>query len=766
MIDDTIGNKTTIGNMPTMRQYTGSALGRIDQYELLKELGGGGFGTVYLARDTVSGVDVAVKGLPPLVKNNREEMENIRSNFALVSRLHHPNIAAALVLHPAKEVTYAAEDARQKLRVDPGDTLMVMEYAPGVTLSKWRKQFPNGIVPFAKALEITRQIASALDYAHERKIVHRDVKPTNVMVETAADGLVTARVLDFGLAAEVRSSMGRVSREIHDTSGTRPYMAPEQWGGDSQGPATDQYALAATFYELVAGHVPFANAFETGDPMIMITVVTTRQPEMPNGLPESARNALAKALAKKPSDRFASCCDFTAALAGSVSAAHVPAIAAKASPLPHSHIKAAATEEGAKRARAETKIRMLRLKQISDDNGFAKRKSGLNDAFQKADIFFESELWSDAASSFDECSRQVEFLEELDSERKTADEKRKNAVEAQDSAKNAQAEKYTATEWGNAIKLLSDGEAAYGRMDFATAIVAFSDSAAGFSKSEQKAIEERKEAERKAREEAERKAREEAERKVREEAERKAREEAERKAREAAERKAREEADHKAIEEWVRCGKVQLWEGGPYWATKNIGAETPVDYGFYFWWGDTVGYKRVGDSWEASDGSKSGFQFSKDNTPTDGKSISELTNNGWITVKGKGWFSKKYALAPERDAAHVHWGGEWRMPTKQELDDLSSKCDWEWTTVNGVNGYVVRGRGNYVSASIFLPCAGNGSGTSLYLAGSYGGYWSSVPHSVYSYGAWGLDFNSSCHSTDDNGRDGGQSVRPVQGFTQ
>ena len=116
-------------------QTKGVALGRIDQYELLRELGGGGFGMVYLARDTVAGIEVAVKGLPPLVRNIADELECIRENFALVSKLHHPHIAAALVLHPAKEVTYADESVRQALRVLPNDYLLVMAYAPGVTLS-------------------------------------------------------------------------------------------------------------------------------------------------------------------------------------------------------------------------------------------------------------------------------------------------------------------------------------------------------------------------------------------------------------------------------------------------------------------------------------------------------------------------------------------------------------------------------------------------------------------------------------------------------
>ncbi len=125
-----------------------------------------------------------------------------------------------------------------------------------------------------------------------------------------------------------------------------------------------------------------------------------------------------------------------------------------------------------------------------------------------------------------------------------------------------------------------------------------------------------------------------------------------------------------------------------------------------------------------------------------------------------------YTLAPEHDAARAHWGGGWRMPTYQELSDLRSNCDWAWTTQGGVNGYVVSGRGDYASVSIFLPCAGDGYGASLSNSGSNGLYWSSVPYSD-SYGSsWYLGFGSGGHGTYNSFRLSGQSVRPVQGFAE
>ena len=210
--------------------------------------------------------------------------------------------------------------------------------------------------------------------------------------------------------------------------------------------------------------------------------------------------------------------------------------------------------------------------------------------------------------------------------------------------------------------------------------------------------------------------------------------------------------------------KGQLWAGGPIWADKNVGAENPWDYGLYFWWGDTVGYKRSGSAWVASDGSSQNFSFGSGNTPTYGKSVSTLQSEGWVVSK-----NGTYVLAPAHDAAQVHWGGSWRMPTKDELSALSSNCNWTWTTTNGVSDYLVRGRGDYASASIFLPAAGFGSGygTSLYYAGSYGYYWSSVPYEYDSDDAWNLFFSSDGHDLNYySDRYNGRSVRPVQGVAE
>ena len=200
---------------------------------------------------------------------------------------------------------------------------------------------------------------------------------------------------------------------------------------------------------------------------------------------------------------------------------------------------------------------------------------------------------------------------------------------------------------------------------------------------------------------------------------------------------------------------VRLWAGGPYWAEMNLGAETPWEYGLYFWWGDTVGYKRVGEAWVASDGSSANFSFGTNNTPTYGLTPDELLNAGWTTAEG--------VLAPKHDAARVQLGGGWRMPTAQELWDLINYCDWTWTNTNGVNGYVVRRRGDFADACIFIPAAGYGYKTSRWDSSSYGNLWSSVPNSDDRSRSWFLGFVKGDHALYDYGtRDCGLPVRPVR----
>lgn len=215
------------------------------------------------------------------------------------------------------------------------------------------------------------------------------------------------------------------------------------------------------------------------------------------------------------------------------------------------------------------------------------------------------------------------------------------------------------------------------------------------------------------------------------------------------------------------CGKndkslpvgVQLWEGGPYWAECNVGATKPEEYGYYFWWGDTEGYKRnaSNNDWVSVRNGVS-FTFAKGNCPTFGKSNSDLQAEGYIDSTGN--------LMAKYDAATAYLGSPWRMPTKKEFEALINNCTTQWTTRNGVYGRLVTGIGEYSSKSIFLPAAGYGSVSDFNCVGSEGDYWSSTPTSDDSGYAWFLHFDSKCFYREDDFCCSGLSVRPVRGFAQ
>jgi len=215
----------------------------------------------------------------------------------------------------------------------------------------------------------------------------------------------------------------------------------------------------------------------------------------------------------------------------------------------------------------------------------------------------------------------------------------------------------------------------------------------------------------------------------------------------------------------VAYGGVQLWENGPYWAECNVGATKPEEYGHYFRWGETKGYKRneSNNGWvSVKDGSS--FSFSYENCPTF-QDISDLQRAGYI--------GSTCNLIASHDAATTHLGMPWRMPTDAEFSALINNCTITRTVRNGVSGWLVTGKGRYASKSIFLPAAGYGSGSSLCDEGSRGFWRSSTPDSGLNLYAWSLCFFSANLSgplkqisSYYGRRDYGQTVRPLRGSTK
>ena len=184
----------------------------------------------------------------------------------------------------------------------------------------------------------------------------------------------------------------------------------------------------------------------------------------------------------------------------------------------------------------------------------------------------------------------------------------------------------------------------------------------------------------------------------------------------------------KIVHEYVDLGLPS----GLKWATCNVGANSPEEYGNYYAWGEVV--------------TKT---YSSSNCPTDGLTTSQLQAQGYIDGEGD--------LNPQYDAARANWGGNWRLPTRAEMQELIDNCTWEWTKQNGVNGYKVTGpNGN----STFLPVAGF-SGASLSNVGSNGYYWASTPNVSDSRHAYYLFFGSSLQDMRSHYRYNGRSVRPV-----
>ena len=254
---------------------------KLGKYQLHEELGRGGYGTVYRAYDTVLEVDRAVKVLKPELAADKDFIERFKREAKLAAQLDHPRIVPA----------YDLEE-------DQGYYFLAMKFMPGKSLKDVLLQ--SGKLTFDRALEITRQVAEALDYLHDQNYVHRDVKPGNILFDK--DG--NAYLSDLGFAKALLGTTGTSQTTTGGMIGTPSYMAPELWREKGVSPATDIYSLGCVFYEMITGKVLFEG--ETSASIMAKHVIDGPKfvPKWHPEIPAGVKRVLRKALAKKPSKRY------------------------------------------------------------------------------------------------------------------------------------------------------------------------------------------------------------------------------------------------------------------------------------------------------------------------------------------------------------------------------------------------------------------------------------------------------------------------------
>ena len=257
---------------------------RPGNYQIIRLLGEGGFGEVYLGEHVHLGSQAAIKVLNSRLTN--KEIGPFLAEARTLIRLIHPHIVRVL--------DFGTEDKTP---------FLVMDYAPNGTL---RQLHPKGTsLPLGLIISYVKQVAAALQFAHNEKIIHRDVKPENMLVGARQDILLS----DFGIAMIAQSSR---YQSMMDIAGTITYMAPEQIQAHPR-PASDQYSLGIVVYEWLCGERPFRGSFKE------IAIKHSRVPppslheRMPS-IPATVEEIVFKALAKDPKDRFGNVWEFAVAL--------------------------------------------------------------------------------------------------------------------------------------------------------------------------------------------------------------------------------------------------------------------------------------------------------------------------------------------------------------------------------------------------------------------------------------------------------------------
>lgn len=267
-----------------MKDLVGLTLG---QYRIVERIGRGGMASVYKAYQPSLGRYVAIKVLPPYYAHEPDFAERFTREARAVARLDHPHILPIYDFGQEGEFSF-----------------IVIKYVAAGTL----KDMLGQPMPLVQAVEIIGQIASALDHAHGQGVIHRDVKPSNVLMDRGQ----RAQLMDFGLAKMVEGSVQITASGVG--VGTPAYMAPEQGQGKTVGRRTDVYSLGIVFYEMLTGQVPF----DAETPMAVVLKHITEPLPMPRAvnpaIPEPVERVILKALAKDSDDRYATAGEMVTAL--------------------------------------------------------------------------------------------------------------------------------------------------------------------------------------------------------------------------------------------------------------------------------------------------------------------------------------------------------------------------------------------------------------------------------------------------------------------
>jgi serine/threonine protein kinase len=261
-----------------MNDLSGANLG---QYQLLNLIGKGGMATVYRGYQPTMGREVAVKVLSPDLAGEPEFITRFKREAQIIAQLQHPHILPVYDFGQEDRFTY-----------------LVMRLMTGGSLNDELKAGRMGI---DRVIEMTKQIASALDYAHRRAIVHRDLKPSNVLLDDEANSYLT----DFGIAKMIGGTVTGLTSP-GSVMGTPTYMSPEQWRAEPVDARTDVYALGVMIYQMLLGQVPFAAETPHGLMYQHLDVEPTPPHNLNPALPLSIEPVIRRALAKNREERYAS----------------------------------------------------------------------------------------------------------------------------------------------------------------------------------------------------------------------------------------------------------------------------------------------------------------------------------------------------------------------------------------------------------------------------------------------------------------------------